>query len=565
MSDDLKDTAEEIAESEEAVQLDADLQMPQDAPEDDDYFRELSELQMRIKASEQELRDMEQELQDMEHQSDMPISEQKSSDLVTKLEKLEGGTTVVDDLKGIAKDAVKKVAAAPVTITVQAVKSSVKSAISKANPFDQKINKNDVTDSGVESVRLAYTSVKQAKNSIKTVGHTVKTTQRTIKTAGSAAKTTVKIAYKTPIYIVKTAVKAVRWTATVAANIVAALMNPVVIIIIAVLCFLLFLILGISVILFGGDTADKSAATGAIGLVEVDTQYQNALNYFNIAVQSKKDAFYALIDSLYYNYPDDLTHSNLVYLERTDASGSKTTYETSFATDARKATLKSAWDFSEDDVRGIIAVAYVYLEKQENEAHGTESNIYEVTYTQEVFDMLAGQCVNFNEGVYGGQSCGTGCTRHVEVVSNPAYQVAWDTVETAVNAYNDWFTVVGLLQENSTIHDGTAQVSHWNNRVLPLYNGWIIKYNRYPTLTNNGNDFLKVLGSEYESAVQVRNSTPVTIEEVTYICENQHDLHSIGLWYYNKESIMNALGFTDNEKNWVSLTETGFESNPNIP
>lgn len=472
-----------------------------------------------------------------------------------------------NDITGLAKGAVKKAAAAPISIAVQTVKGGVKSTVTKANPFDKKINTNDVTDSGVESIRLAYTSVKKAKNSIKTVKGSIKTTQRTIKTTGKAAKATMKMAYKTPIFIVKATAKVVHITGTIIANVIAFVINPVVIVIAALL--LLFIVIAGAVVLLlggiaGGTTSNAKAQANAAGLGDVPSQYQDALEYFNIAVQDRKDDFYALIDNLYYDY-NDLTHSDLVYMKKTDASGNNTIYQTGFATDNRKNTLKSAWNFSDATVREIIAVAYVYLEKQANTANNTENGIYEVTYTQELFNMLVEKCATFNDFIYEGQNCGTGCTRHVEIVDNPAYPIASNAVNTAAYAYNDWAEVAVLIAENNTIRDGSSQTIHWNNRVLPLYNAWIIKYNRYPTTTNNGNDFLEVLGKEYEAAVQELNNTPATIEEITYICEYQHKLHSIGLWYYNKDSVMNALGFTDSEKEWVRLTEMGFENNPDIP
>lgn len=520
---------------------------------------EIQRIDDRIADIERQLDRWEHERTGLLKQRNVLISEQNA------LERLESESLLGDELKDIAKNAAKKVITAPVAMTVQTVKSGVKSAISKANPFDQKINQKDVTDSGVESIRLAYTSVKKAKSSIKTVSNTVKTTQRTIKTAGKAAKTTAKIAYRTPIFVVKTAVKTVRMTATIAANVVAALMNPVAIVIIAMLFLFLFLLMGISAIIFGGDTADKSAVIGAVGLVEVDEQYQAALAYFDAAIQSRKDAYYALIDSLYYNY-EDLTHSDLAYLERINAEGNKTTYQTSFATGTRKDALKAAWNFTEEDMHGIIAVAYVYLEKLENEAHGTEGGIYEVTYTQEVFDLIAEKCVNFNDTVYAGQSCGTGCTRHVEVQHNPEYDSAAAEVEHFLNAYTEWVDVlIPLLTTYNTIKDGTAQTAYWNNMIQWRIDNWKLVYFDSCYYSNSGWDYADDIYSWYINSYNYMITVPQDIEEVTYICEYQHNLHSIGLWYYSKESIMDALNFTDNEKEWVSLTEMGFESNPDIP
>lgn len=547
VSNKLKEAEKSISELEETIQqLDAEIQRIDE--QRDEILRltetwrnersilcekrgfltsseEIQNIDDRITDIEQQLDRWEQDQNELlEHRDELTSEKEIHFDHVKKTKRIQN-PTLMDDITGLAKGAVKKAATAPVSIAVQTVKSGVKSAISKANPFDKQINKNDVTDSGVESIRLAYTSVKKAKNSIKAVSSTVKTTHRTIKTAGKAAKATVKIAYKTPIFIVKTAIKAVRIAGTITANVVAAVMNPVVIVIAAFLLFFIIIAGAVVLILGGGASASISNAkahANAVGLVNVPGQYQDALEYFNVAVQSRKDAFYALIDSMYYNY-NDLTHSDLAYMERTDASGRKTPYETSFATDTRKDTLKSAWDFSADDVRGIIAVAYVYLEKQENEVHGTEGGIYEVTYTQEVFDLIAEKCINFNDSIYGGQLCPQGnCTRHVEYVDNPEY-----------------------LEANRRLQEALD-----NNRAATDRRDWENQRYWY---------------EEYYRRKAYRDSLPSKLENVTYICEYQHNLHSIGLWYYSKESIMDALNFTDNEKQWVNLTEMGFESNPDIP
>ena len=55
--------------------------------------------------------------------------------------------------------------------------------LSKLNPLNQKVNYNDVSDHGIESLRLAQQTVKKTKNSIKTVKSTINTTRKTIRVA----------------------------------------------------------------------------------------------------------------------------------------------------------------------------------------------------------------------------------------------------------------------------------------------------------------------------------------------------------------------------------------------
>lgn len=107
------------------------------------------------------------------------------------------------------------------------VRSTIKTVFSKANPFDKNIDKNDVADTGTESIKLAYTSVKKGKNTIKTVDRTVKTTQRTIRTVGSAVKNTGTVVYKATDFTVKSAIKASKFVGNAAVHVVASLMNPI--------------------------------------------------------------------------------------------------------------------------------------------------------------------------------------------------------------------------------------------------------------------------------------------------------------------------------------------------
>lgn len=424
-------------------------------------------------------------------------------------------------LRDLLHDTAKKVTTAPVTLTAQTVKNGLKSAISKANPFDKKINKNDVTDTGAESIRLTFTSAKKAKNTVKTVSQSVKTTTRTVKTAGKVTKAAIEVAYKAPVYTVKAVVGVVRITANAITNVVAALTNPVVIIILVLLVCIFYLLAAVVAVLFGGDTADKVALTEAVGLVDVSDQYLDGLEFFSAAVQKKQEEFNAMIDRMYYNYTD-LTHSDLAYMERTKASGYKTTYERNFATDSRKDTLKSGWDFSDVTAMEIIAIAYIYLEKQENEAHGTEGGIYEVEFTQELFDEIIDKCVSFNDSTYGGQVCpNKNCTKHIEYVENPA-----------------WLEANARLEEALRNNEDATNRRDWESQRY-----WYDEY--YRRLA-------------YRDGLQHYN------EVVTYICEYQHTLHSVGLWYYDKETVMNALGFTDFDKQWVSLTEMGFANNSDI-
>lgn len=441
------------------------------------------------------------------------------------------------------------------------IKNTFKNAVSKANPFDKKINKNDVSDTGTEAVKLAYRSVKKGKNSIKAVKRTVRTTKRTIKTVGSAIKGTGTAIYRTTAFTMKSVVTVSKIFGNVAVNTVAFLINPIVIVIIMFVISFVF-IFGSILIVISGDDTDKSARVNAGGLVDVSSQYQTGLGYLNTALENKQNEFNSLIDSLYFDY-DNLTYSDLVYLERTKPAPS-TIYQTSFATDERKNSLKSEWSISLTE-HELMAIAYVYLETVENTNNGTKYGIYKVAFNQEVFDTIVSKCVAYSDSVYGNQKCpDENCTEHIEMLPNPDYVSLQEQCDTLADAYNDWGEVASALYDNSQFTNSNAQSAHWNSVVQPVLNTWIVKYNRYPVLDNNGYDFLDTLGSEYETTKEQLNNTPPEIEQVTYICEYQHNLHSIGLAFFDKETVMNALNFNDTTKQWVELTEKGFENNPDI-
>ena len=413
-------------------------------------------------------------------------------------------------LKSVTVGLAKKVAVTPVSAAVRTVKSTIKSAFSKANPFDKKINKEDVTDSGIESIRLANNSIKTAKKSIRT-------TQSTIKTTGNVVKKTGTTIYKIAEITAKTTVSVAKFAGNVIVHIAATLTSPLIIFLIFLIVFLL-LISSLVVLLMGigtsGSNSNAKAYSSASGLVDVSSQYQAGLEYLNTALENHQNNFNSLIDSIYFNY-DDLTNSSLVYMERTNSDGGKVVYEKSFATDERKNSLKSEWNIPLTE-REFLAIAYVYLENEMNTSGNTGHGIYEVSYTQEVFDTIVSKCAVYSDSVYGGQVCpDENCTRHVEYVDNPDYYYALDRVNEAADNYN-----------------------------------------------NSGGD--EYWGQQYEYWLDILNNTPSKIEEVTYICEYRHDLHSVGLAFFDKETVMNALDFDDISKQWVELTEKGFENNPDI-
>ena len=436
-----------------------------------------------------------------------------------------------------------------------AAKKAVKSAESKVNPFNKPINKSDTTDTGVESIRLA-------DKTVKTITRNVKTTKRTIKTAGNTVKTTGKVIYKTGEFTVKAAAKTIRFTGAVVTHAAAIAINPIFLVIVGIV------IIGYTfstslLLILAADNTQKEAMTSAAGLVNVEEQYSDGVSYFNAAYDELHDRYNDLIDSLYFNN-DDLTHSDLVYLERRHSDVHDYTAPTGFATDDYKNILKSAWDLSLDESE-FIAIVYVYLEKIQNESHSTELEIYEITFTQDVFNDMMDKFATYSENIYGGQRCPDEvCTAHY--YDNPDYSAAWDKVNVSVNAYNEWVDFLELFDTYNGIHDGAAQAAYWENNIGWRIDNWCLVYSYLygtpPYYSNSGRDYLSYLGNQYVSYVNIANNTPQYIIE--HGCDVQHNLHSVDLRFFSKEDVIEALGFTNAEIQWIDLTVQGFEANPNI-
>lgn len=462
----------------------------------------------------------------------------------------------------ITKNITKKAVTSP----FYAAKNVTKTAVSKFNPFDKDVNKHDVSDTGVESIKLANKSIKKTKNTVKTVKRTVKTSKRTIKTANDIVKTTGKAAYKTTVFTAKAIIQTAKISGVVVANVIALAMNPIVIGFAALI--IIFVILASSVVILlggggGGGSTNGHAQSGAVGLVDVPAQYQEGLQFYNTAVENRKNDFLSIIDSMHFS-DDDLTHSDLVYMQKTTENSSVVQYEKSYSNDERKNTLKSSWDISVTDIEAI-AIAYVYLEKQLNNENGTERGIYEVKYSQEVFDTIISKCITYSDTTYAGQECPSKiCTAHY--YDNPNYQPALDNANMSAEAYNDWNDIIGYIDTFNSIRDGSAQTTYWDNEVQWRIDNWNSVYGSkfvtIPYYSNGGRDYLSYLGGEYNRYNDILSSTPQQL--VDYQCDHQHTLHSIGLAVFNKNDVMAALEFTESDIQWVELTQKGFENNPNL-
>ena len=413
--------------------------------------------------------------------------------------------------------------------------TTAKDIVQKYNPFNKKINKEGTSDTGAESIRLANRTIKSTTN-------TIKTTESVVKKSRKALVKTTKITVKVTAWTFKV-------LGTTVTHIAAFASNPVVLIA-ALILLIILLIVFISIPLLGGGIAgalnNERAYTDMAGLTNISDQLQEGRKMFEEAVKKRREEYEALINDMYFSN-DDLTHSDLVYMERTiygDPTTS-TTYQTGFASGEYKETLKNAWNL-QLDVNDALAIAYVYIEKKENEAYYVEGELFDVEFTQEIFDEMLRIIVQFVEEKYENYPCpDENCT------INEAWKSACSDLQTDVemvrNAVSDKNDVyLDWMQSN-------AQALINNPNDANAYNDLIEDINHFRGIVSNELiDWLKA------NANRVANKDTNGIPQ--YICNHKHSLHSIGFSSLTKEDLMTALKFSDIDIQWVEMSKSYIES-----
>lgn len=445
---------------------------------------------------------------------------------------------------------------------INAVGKPIKEIEEKVNPLEEKVDKNNTTDSGTESLKLANQTAKTANKTVKTTKSAVKTTKnvvkstpkvikKTAKTTKEVAKATAKAAKVT----VKATVKAVEVTVKVAAKVIteiaAALSNPYVFIVVLIIVVIILLIYGFFLILSGGDTEQK-AMTQPIGLGNIEEQYNNGLEYYNTALDERMNELTELINNLEYDSNNRKDSDLLVY---TRYKPGTLFYQKDFPTDYRKNSIISTFDhqFADDDIDEFLAIAYVYCEKKENKENGTYLRIYEVEFTQDVFNDMIEECIPFSDVVSEHQEC-----PKVDCIHDKKAGAEW---QKALDGINEWDTnndengdkcileiIKGCKSKEEIIDYVEWRIKgYWKDFYGEIYTE-DVNIESYADADDYYSNYLFPTYRHYETTYY--NSTA---------CDNTHTLHSIETSFLDADDLMDALDFDANEKQWVELTKLGFE------
>ena len=445
---------------------------------------------------------------------------------------------------------------------VSRVTAPIREIERKVNPLEQKVDTHETADSGTESLKLANQAVKTADKTVKTTKSAVKTTKnavkkapqtikKTAKTTKEVAKATAKAAKATAKATAKVVQVTVKVAAKVITEVVAALSNPYVLLAVAIVVVVVLIIYGLVILLGGGDTNQK-AMTQAVGLDNVEEQYDYGKDFYNTALENRKNELSDILKKLDYD-KNDREKSDLLYYKRFEPS--QIIYEKDFPTDTRKQNIMNTWEhqFDDSEVVDFMAIAYVYLEKKKNDENNTQLNIYEVEFTQEVFDELIEICIPFSDTVNQNQECPKAdCTQDRE---------ARDKWQEALNGINEWDTN-GENGEKSILE---AIRNYGTKELITWYVSWRVAINwkgvygkiytedfsieSYNDACDYYNNYLFPTYREYEKAYFDSKA-----------CYHEHELHSLGVSFLDAEQLMDALDFDETEKQWVELTSYGFEA-----
>jgi hypothetical protein len=283
-------------------------------------------------------------------------------------------------------------------------KSTLKSGLDKINPLDKKVNKSDTSDTGAESLRLAYTTTKGTAAAVRAAWHAARR-------AYLAVRFTVKVVYHTVRLIVKAVTELVALAA-----------NPVTWVVVGVL--LIIVMLGGLIAIILGEQQEQEeqrqmmasyvwpiglempVEVDLLGVSSVETQYNIGLGYYN----TWRQGYFDQVDGIDMSATEDYDEWSIIgrSIINYDVKSNKHEYEMSevFVFEETQTQLKEYWDFCiEVDQYYALAIAYVWAQKQINEENNTPGKVNGVRFYSLLAPLISARMNTFINDTLKGLIC----------------------------------------------------------------------------------------------------------------------------------------------------------------
>jgi hypothetical protein len=258
------------------------------------------------------------------------------------------------------------------SVGIGAARNAVKGGVGKIDPFSGGINKGDVSDTGMESIRAGRQLMTKTKNTIKTTRRNLKTVKNMPKQAYKAAKATVRVMIEVTRFII-----------TATTHLIAVVTNPFFWKAIGILIILGVLAGGVIILLSNFNPALIIGSTIS-GVLDENTDYADALTtgtaLFDTDTAAQQAAYVVAVNAPFYSTSAD---SDLIYYHiqvNNDTTQISPFSSGIFATDLIETWLISQWDL-QISANEALAITYVLLQRQANVTAGSENQIYPVTFT----------------------------------------------------------------------------------------------------------------------------------------------------------------------------------------
>lgn len=496
--------------------------------------------------------------------------------------------------------------------TAYKISETVSNTPQKLISLKDKANKNKTEDHGAETVRTINQTTDKVKSSVQTV-KTVKNLPKTIKNLPKNVKQSVentKKAAKTTAKVTKAVAKVTAKVVEKVGEGIAAIADTVglpVVIVVVIILILVLLIFVLSNYLNQAegvliDNKKIEMLSQAEGLNDVEQSLKDGYKYINNEVNTIINNYRKIFDTT-----NDYKDINRIYYDDTNNNLRKShliqvqleypgeswfypdyspyyDYATPQATDSYKAFV--SWDDSINgwnygiDANDILSIAYVLLEKRENEKYKTDGQIYTVKFTKDIVEEILKKTVKYTHEVdknrpYPDEHDKYFPCPHQDCEikwekNDPAYSDALADAIARRDRYYDAFEAwdSGLRQDIENYYYSTNDPN-----VYPVFESRIIDWERQYDIPHinkedfyffhdgtfdGGYDCTYCIYSNQYYRVENRVGLPDEYIQAGSMCYYEHHLHSVAVKFYSTEEIMDSYGFDDDDKTLADVTKIYF-------